>query len=1792
MRLSPEQKQHYIDNIKKVYFGYLALDFSQTKQIVQVNGMKQPVSMTELFQIMKEESQTSMDVRIADKQYTVKMTKKEQQYTLQLSPPVQFQRQADSIHALEAYSADQIANLFVKTPLIMEEFKGETVVSLPLQGQTSFAIGGPGKIGSSETLNLYRTHLVTLTNIIRKLEREHDLTGFLVALATGTGKTFVQALMIQAQLLAGVTGIFGVPDELISQFMRDLKKLLPDNIVAKMFTLRQRNNDARQEQKSELAKQVLNNLNSHPASIVIADSRRLLDEFYIALLEAPKDTTFLSIDEVHLLTAHERRRKRVLELTEYLLSLFLTATPDEELYEVCGSEPVASMSNRQKEAAGQGRLPKFETLEVPFFSDLNKKHTSGWSNTLKWLKNEIFIRVPNWIFPEVSSAAQYAVERMPFMFHYERNAADQQDYGVRWNLHAHAARKVLCVVEDNETLVNLMHYLHENPAATQAHIAGKAPELANYRKGPAFRETAFVYSKGAFEFNGVHDFVKIGIDSLSAAWTALRSGAITRGPNAMPDIDIPAWGTHELIAKERAEAWAKASAQLPDDETKERMKTLVDQGFVAQLKSNMFHYLIEYVLSDMTGLDQIQLDHMRKTDLAGLMRLIEQSKKTKSAYEYTMQLKKLIDDEGAELIGGLLSELNQYLHNSRQNREEEKVFKFVDNWFLDSSIMDEMTDEYGHYRSFSEKFDEYVSRNLMMSVMAGMDGEETPIKDSKPFNKFSSIKQPIFDEHGRFAKNAKKRSRNSFQVLFRQGSDDVFFPEYLDVTEEQAYNYYRLGFVGICISNKIHRGFSDLNTHTVLNLAEQTVNPNNSPECDIQASGRNRGLNPHVIPICIKVMGHHQKSLFDLKMLDKDDYYKDYFKAQAKYNDECVDLLGINLAKRINEIYFKHKGDEAEPIDIDALHADISQEIAKYLREINNRNSHNIVLSRKLLPRVVAKAMSVLENEVSQLRTPYTVPPMAFSFLNMLGSGAQSLLNLKNYSENERIKQRIKQHEASLTNASRGQKDEIFLRIANQPIEQAPEVSLVTWWSVVAPKLTKDCVTELRTKLQPKVKKPQIPSVVLNACDLLVNSAKGYGYNRDLLLTYLNYSTTERDDKLSRLEKIHLLPRLVNFESLLNQHGVTKQDLVAHFAWKPSSNNAPPPPEMSIDAMLQEMPNLYQALSSSEQKNCVESLWATIMEKSMVAILQGMTIEDLKALLEVNGYHDASAGAQRIMQFMEILQTQSKQRFASEFLTSVDPALFKVVKECQICIDSLVDSHRHLNQAKYDRAYLKITQNIDRYDMLSSVLPGFELIAWFRKKLVPVRNAYYRKLIELGVPESELQGVMQEIQNKEAQEAHTETMPPAVQKNIDTILNDWPGPPEYFFGAYLFEKDQSSLLDEKYKKTLKDTERLLKNYSISKTKFMGMLQSGNKVSAKKNPLHSLMAELIPCAALIEGFLDKPNGPQIAIDIAVEHLSPIVFHPLIADTINVVLKHLNKDDLVAILEASGSIPNPSLVADWILAFNTIIQTKDIQKLRDEFLTLSLNSNVSFKESPLAQTIRALVGIALTIDRCQTEYTGANWMGGQYFPDKQQPESAFLLKVSNTLREIHPPFRQKEIVLSMAKGAIKGLRQVAVIAGDANGDDIRFLTRIKNHILRPIWWTSSLSKWSFAFVEAAKNVYFWVRDKAFFIWNKLCELVAWARGRSNLFRPSVKSEVSAAYNAATFDLVRDMNDLRQFTAAQVSANDCPKDSIVALEQKIAQRRTQRMFTPTPPTSTSPVLPERDDHEISFASTENRM
>ena len=446
MKLTEEKKTKLLRAANQVYMGYVALDFCKTTEFEVGDG-----SLT-LEQICKAailERELKLQITVNGQIFILELTEEPKNfYTASLQRPVDFNQDEVTIKPLNAYAPQEALNLLSQQSFCFYKDPDDNIhVENRLSDQ--IVIGGSGKV------DLYCTHLVTLKNIIEKISLEEDISSLLVAMATGSGKTYVQALWMLVLYMSGNDAIFAVPDNLVHQFCDDLESVLPSSLCKEILRLRDRENNTK---VAEVFSSLTSKPNGNPC-LIVSSSELLLDDYYQQLLDLEPGRVFLNFDEQHLLMKTERRRVRLLEISKQMLSMFLTATPNEETYQLSGNNPVAIMSSAQKQAAGQGQFPVLFTENARNISDRNKLQNYRFWTAEFWqnMYYGLLLRFTNAIEQEQSSAATSIVESLPFYFY---RKPDERD--ARWRMQVPMARKMLCIIDDNETLVNFCYSLENS----------------------------------------------------------------------------------------------------------------------------------------------------------------------------------------------------------------------------------------------------------------------------------------------------------------------------------------------------------------------------------------------------------------------------------------------------------------------------------------------------------------------------------------------------------------------------------------------------------------------------------------------------------------------------------------------------------------------------------------------------------------------------------------------------------------------------------------------------------------------------------------------------------------------------------------------------------------------------------------------------------------------------------------------------------------------------------------------------------------------------------------------------------------------------------------------------------------------------------------------------------------------------------------------------------------------------------------------------------------------------------
>ncbi len=763
-----------------------------------------------------------------------------------------------------------------------------------------------------DKIALYRSHLVTLYKIYERIKHEEETANLLIAQATGSGKTFVQALWLLCLHLADIKGFFGVPGKLEHQFREDLKRLLPDSFVD--------NNIGRLPDAENIDTQA--EFLGQPHNIVVGDSEQLLDNHFSSLMSY--QDVVLSFDEQHLLMQVERRRLRLIRLSNQFLSCFLTATPNEETYQLCHQDPVATMSNKQKAAAKHGKISKIIAIHAQSSQDKNK-YTKGF---FKRFARKFNLALSDAIQQQPTSAAKQILEDLPFL---TREINGKPTHAV--------SQKILFIVDDTDSLINLCYRLSNAPTSEE----------------PFIRE---VYDHGNLYSREAISQV-LGISDVDAKLCQAKKDHQSAQFQNQQDQDLRNQDISYLLKK--ALYHHMIDFVLADAMGLNIMA--LNQYRQNNPDAYFLHMCLILGLQDKENLTPEQQNLLDRTNLTNIEQI------TRDNIYYENLLKDKIGESGAvnvsKVLAHLFKTLSVYFKETAPDKQKiclinnaSETHTFIQNRIKNNNI-----------------FQEYASKHLILCVMDDMHNQDlslTPNEQGKP-RPFWGLKQDeymLYDTNGFKSAKAKSRALKPIEMLNPEALENRFTPNYDDqLTEAQADNYFKLGLVGAYVSNRKTEGFNDLNLHTVVNVCNDGGQRANGPDKLLQGLGRNRGLDETIEPLFIHALGHKQRNYFDFQHLDKDDYYVDYFKSMHAFKKEYLRLLAVALARNIIAEY--HNNADAQGLlDGKKYRKIILTMIKEDLREINSHNHHEIKISRKELAFVLKHAAKHLDTHLQHLAKP------------------------------------------------------------------------------------------------------------------------------------------------------------------------------------------------------------------------------------------------------------------------------------------------------------------------------------------------------------------------------------------------------------------------------------------------------------------------------------------------------------------------------------------------------------------------------------------------------------------------------------------------------------------------------------------------------------------------------------------------------------------------------------------------------------------------------------------------------
>ena len=303
--ISAEKRQDILQAGEAVYTGYVLLDmctntyYANHKRSFRINNGKDSFKDFVVEQINNAGQQHEIreNFTLNGNEYALIVTKQAGDWVVHVDGDTGLDNV--SIKAVNEYSPEEFIELVQKNGLILsqddqtDDYKFSTSIAIP--NKTPVTIGGLGKI------DLYQLHINNLYAMLKNLSTETPNQHMLIAMATGSGKSYTQALWFLIMHLADCSCAFAVSrEDLVRQLDSDFRKLLPNDITA------------------DLGQTVRTNKPFY----AITTHKKLLMDFWKKLYTGDNDSSrpiFLSFDEEHEASKIELYKERIKLLTQQSL---------------------------------------------------------------------------------------------------------------------------------------------------------------------------------------------------------------------------------------------------------------------------------------------------------------------------------------------------------------------------------------------------------------------------------------------------------------------------------------------------------------------------------------------------------------------------------------------------------------------------------------------------------------------------------------------------------------------------------------------------------------------------------------------------------------------------------------------------------------------------------------------------------------------------------------------------------------------------------------------------------------------------------------------------------------------------------------------------------------------------------------------------------------------------------------------------------------------------------------------------------------------------------------------------------------------------------------------------------------------------------------------------------------------------------------------------------------------------------------------------------------------------------
>ena len=311
--------------------------------------------------------------------------------------------------------------------------------------------------------------------------------------------------------------------------------------------------------------------------------------------------------------------------------------------------------------------------------------------------------------------------------------------------------------------------------------------------------------------------------------------------------------------------------------------------------------------------------------------------------------------------------------------------------------------------------------------------------------------------------------------------------------------------------------------------------------------------------------------------------------------------------------------------------------------------------------------------------------------------------------------------------------------------------------------------------------------------------------------------------------------------------------------------------------------------------------------------------------------------------------------------------------------------------------------------------------------------------------------------------------------------------------------------------------------------------------------------------------DKHLLAPAIINLTVEKIIPTLLHKTFRELIDATVGFLSEKDLRVLL-STLDVQNSAENAKTLFKFVSYIKNKDKHGLARDFLALSEDEEgrLILSNSVLQETMEMVHLLTEEVMRCHCYYNQHQTNGLQY-PDVDKPK--LWPKLSKRVRGIRVDANPEGYWsyfsrrVFFVQGIRQGLPKASSLSHENSKPTIKRLRRVQAHILRPLWWSSNISRASYLLLRYSRNVYFQAISAYFALINaiKRCgNQIMRIVGFDYHFNISARNPHSEDYNETTFSYSRMINHLKPLEAedVQVEKRHCPSDVVQSLEQFVTE------------------------------------